>query len=98
MAWGGYNLRLHDFTAYPDEMKNLQCGEVFTDLAAACEGAAALLVLTNHKRYEEFLPPNLNLTVLDVWQVCKKIREKNLPNYYTLGNLLIDGEAGKCGE
>ena len=89
---GYYNLRLHDFTAYPEEMSKLNCGEVFTDLSQACKGASALLVLTNHKRYEEFLPENLNLTVLDVWQVCKKIREKNLPNYYTLGNLIIDME------
>lgn len=79
-------------------MENLNCGEVFADLTAACEGAAALLVLTNHKRYEEFLPQNLNLKVLDVWQVCKKIREKNCPNLYTLGNLLLDEEAEKCGE
>ena len=74
-------------------MKNLNCGEVFTDLLSACEGAAALLILTNHKNYEEFLPQNLNLKVLDIWQVCKKMREKNLPNLYTIGNLLIDEEA-----
>ncbi|MBQ6975915.1 MAG: hypothetical protein IJQ16_05110 [Selenomonadaceae bacterium] len=76
----------------------MNCGEVFTDLTQACNGAAALLVLTNHRRYEEFLPTNLNLKVLDVWQVCKKMREKNFPNLYTLGNLMLDEEAGKCGE
>ncbi len=91
----GYGLRLHDFTAYPAEMAKLNLGEVFEDLNQACDGAATLLVLTNHKRYEEFLPQNLNLTVLDVWQVCKKIRDGNFKNYCTIGNLLIDEEAAK---
>lgn len=76
-------------------MAKLNLGEVFTDLNKACDGASALLVLTNHKRYEEFLPQNLNLTVLDVWQVCKKIRDGNFKNYCTIGNLLIDREAAK---
>lgn len=92
---GGYGLRLHDFTAYPAEMAKLDLGEVFTDLHKACEGAAALLVLTNHKGYEEFLPQDLNSMVLDVWQVCKKICESNFKNYFTIGNLLIDREAAQ---
>ena len=92
---GYYNLRLHDFVAYPAEMAALEVGEVYEDLTAACKDAAALLVLTNHKRYEDFELPNKNLTVLDVWQVCKKIRE-SATNYYTLGNVAMEGI--QCGE
>lgn len=87
-----YSLRLHDFTAYTNELKNLQVGEVFENLSDACEGAAALIVLNNHRGYEEFyLPKNLpnNFAVLDIWQVCKKIQAENFAEYYTIGNLLI---------
>ena len=73
----------------------MEVGEVYEDLTVACKDAAALLVLTNHKRYEDFELPNKNLTVLDVWQVCKKIRE-SATNYYTLGNVAMEGI--QCGE
>ncbi len=87
----GYKLRLHDFTAYETELKNLEVGEVYKNLSDACEGAAALLVLNNHRGYEDFeLPKDLpgDFTILDVWQVCKKIQAENF-HYCTIGNLLI---------
>ena len=81
----GFSLRIHDFSAYPEELRALNLGEVFTDLAAACEGAAALLVLNNHRKYSE-LELTVPCAVLDIWQVCRKIRA---PEYFTVGNLLI---------
>lgn len=91
---GGYNLRLHDFTAYPHEMKNLNCGEVFEDLNSACQNAAALLILNNHEKYSE-LEISVNCPVLDIWQVCKKIQT---PKYFTIGNLVITEEGKLCAE
>ena len=81
----GFELRLHDFSAYPEELRALNFGEVFTDLAVACEGASALLVLNNHRKYLE-LEMAVPFAVLDIWQVCKKIQA---PEYFTVGNLLI---------
>lgn len=81
----GFELRLHDFSAYPEELRALNLGEVFTDLAAACEGAAALLVLNNHRKYLE-LELSVPFAVLDIWRVCEKIRA---PKYFTVGNLLV---------
>ena len=91
----GYNLRLHDFTAYTDEMKNLNLGEVFENLSVACEGAGALLILNNHRDYEDFeLPKNLSkdFHILDIWQVGKKIQAENIFDYHTIGELLISEE------
>lgn len=88
----GYSLRLHDFVTPVEDIKALNLGAVFEDLTTACEGAAALLVLNNHQRYEEFCPPKSNLTVLDTWQVCKKI-----DSAFTLGNFLLE-DGVKCAE
>ena len=81
----GYSLRLYDFVAPADDLKNLRLGTVFENLSAACKGAAALLVLNNHERYENFSLPESNLLVLDAWQVCKKIDSAS-----TLENFLLE--------
>ena len=88
----GYELRLHDFVTPVEDLENLQLGEVFADLSTACEGAAVLLVLNNHRRYEDFQLPESNLAVLDTWQACKKI-----DSAFTLGNFLLE-EGGTCAE
>ena len=80
----GYKLRLHDFVASVEDLEGLQLGAVFTDLSAACEGAAALLVLNNHERYER-LQLSESLAVLDTWSVCKQIKSAA-----TLGNFLLE--------
>ena len=80
----GYKLRLHDFVASVEDLEGLQLGEVFTDLSAACEGAAALLVLNNHERYERLQLPE-SLAVLDTWSACKQIKSA-----VTLGNFLLE--------
>ncbi len=80
----GYKLRLHDFVASVEDLEGLQLGAVFTDLSAACEGAAALLVLNNHERYER-LQLSESLAVLDTWSVCKQINSAA-----TLGNFLLE--------
>ena len=87
-------MRLHDFTAYNSEMQSLNLGEVFEDLSAACQGAAALLILNNHRKYLD-LKLSVPFAVLDVWKVCKKIQT---PKYCTIGNLLISEEGKKCAE
>ncbi len=84
----GYSLRLHDFVAPVEELASLNLGAVVEDLSAACEGAAALLVLNNHPRYEEFRLPESTLAVFDAWQATKL-------DAATLGNFLLE-EAGTC--
>ena len=85
----GYELRLHDFVAPVEDLEGLKLGVVFEDLSTACAGAAALLVLNNHERYENFQLPESNLAVFDAWQACKKIQAA------TLGNFLLE-EADTC--
>ena len=53
----GYSLRLHDFVTPIEDLENLKLGAVFEDLSEACKGAAALLILNNHQRYEDFQLP-----------------------------------------
>lgn len=87
----GYELRLHDFVAPVEDLASLKLGAAFEDLSEACKGAAALLVLNNHERYEDFRLPEATLAVLDAWSACKKISAA------TLGNFLLE-EAGTCAK
>ena len=87
----GYSLRLHDFVTPLEDLETLQLGAACENLSEACKGAAALLVLNNHERYETFSLPE-NLTVFDAWQVCKKI-----DSAFTLGNFLLE-EGEQCAE
>ena len=85
----GYELRLHDFAAYPDEMEALGLGRVCVSLSEACDGADAVMILNNHEKYLDITRTDLgteNIIVLDAWQVCKKIH-----NSYSLGNMLLEG-------
>ena len=86
----GYSLRLHDFVAPVEDLGDLKVGAAFEDLSEACAGAAALLVLNNHERYENFRLPESNLAVFDAWSACKQIDSSA-----TLGNFLLE-EAGTC--
>ena len=86
----GYSLRLHDFVTPVEELKALDLGEAFEDLSAACKGAAALLILNNHQRYENFQPPESKLAIFDAWRATKL-------NAATLGNFLLE-EGGICAE
>lgn len=93
LAAKGYTLRLHDYVAHREEMQQLELGEVYDSLANACQGAGALLVLNNHKKYAQLEPfPALEqdqFAILDTWDVCVSLREKVTVN--TLGNLCIGG-------
>ena len=83
----GYELRLHDFAAYPDEMQALGLGRVCENLRDACEGADAVMILNNHERYIDITREDLGsekITVLDSWQVCRNINDA-----YSLGNMLL---------
>ena len=83
----GYELRLHDFAAYPDEMESLNLGRVCNTLKEACEGADAVMILNNHEKYIDLTREDLGsneILVLDSWQVCGKITDS-----YTLGNMLL---------
>ena len=87
----GYSLRLHDFVTPAEELARLNLGAVAENLSAAVTDAAALLVLNNHERYEEFTLTK-PLLVFDAWAVCKRINAA-----FTLGNFLAKG-AGSCAE
>ena len=83
----GYELRLHDFAAYPDELQALGLGRVCGSLSEACEGADAVMILNNHEKYSDITRQELGsdeILVLDSWQVCEKITGS-----YTLGNMLL---------
>lgn len=88
----GYTLRLHDYVAYPDELRALGVGEVYDTVEAACEGAEALLVLNNNMRYTELTIPDSiqkdGFSVLDCWDCCKSLRKIGA-KVDTLGNVLI---------
>lgn len=84
----GYSLRLHDFTTPAEDLAALNVGAVVEDLSAACEGAAALLVLNNHERYENFTLPESKLAIFDAWRATKL-------NAATPGNFLLE-EGGTC--
>lgn len=93
LAAKGYALRLHDYVAHKEEMRQLGLGDVHDCLEDACQGAGALLILNNHKLYAQLQPfPALEregFAVLDAWDVCAQLRSKASVN--TLGNLLIGG-------
>ena len=85
----GYELRLHDFAAYSDEMHELGLGQVCGTLREACTGANAVMILNNHEKYTDITREDLgseSIIVLDAWQVCRKITGS-----YTLGNMLLKG-------
>ena len=84
----GYELRLHDFVTPVNDLKDLQLGEVFAELSAACDGAAALLILNNHERYETFTLPESKLAIFDAWRATKL-------DAATLRNFLLE-EGGTC--
>lgn len=90
----GYTLRLHDYVAHRDEMRQLSLGEVYDSLEDACQGAGVLLVLNNHKKYEQLRPfPALEqerFAILDAWDVCAGLRDCG-KSVSTLGNLCIGG-------
>lgn len=94
LAAKGYTLRLHDYVAHRDEMQQLNLGEVYDSLEDACQGAGVLLVLNNHKKYEQLQPfPALeqdHFAVLDAWDVCAELRNGG-KSVSTLGNLCIGG-------
>ena len=91
----GYELRLQDFAAYPDEMQALGLGRVCGNLREACDGADAVMILNNHERYIDLTREDLGsekITVLDSWQVCRNIHDA-----YSLGNMLLsEGGANSC--
>lgn len=94
LAAKGYALRLHDYVASEDEMRELGVGQVFSSLENACQGAAALLILNNHKRYADLKPfeslRREGFKTLDAWNVCAGLRDA--VKLCSLGNLRIKGE------
>ena len=89
----GYTLKLHDFVASPEEMSALGVGECVDDLSAACETAAALCVLNNHKKYAAIELQGAfereDLPVLDTWGACASLRAAGKRPYKTFGDMLI---------
>ena len=89
----GYKLNLHDFAAYPSEMRQLQLGEVYDDLYEACKDARALLVLNNNKRYatlegrDEISFSKGGFEILDSWGACSELYYCDGVKISTLGNM-----------
>lgn len=92
----GYTLVLHDFVASLHEMKALQLGEVYDDLVEACQNAALLLVLNNHKMYGSVMDnsvfhySNCGFEILDAWNVCTELHYCSEIRISTLGNIMLN--------
>lgn len=88
----GYTLRLHDYVSQKEEMEALGLGSVCATLEEACQGADALLVLNDHKKYSRVRPfeaiRRKEFTVLDVWNVCSALKMEDIA-ISTLGNICI---------
>lgn len=97
----GYRLALHDFVASCEEMRALDLGEVYKELMDACRGAKVLLVLNNHKKYQDVQRSQVlgcekeSLAILDAWGACRDLYHSDGVRICTLGDFLLDGEAQK---
>lgn len=94
----GYPLRLHDFVAESDEMRQLQLGQVYESIDEACQGASAMLVLNNHNRYADMRLKDVQshgsrLPVLDAWGVCHGLAGDGRFRIATLGDFMMGGGA-----
>lgn len=90
----GYCLRLHDYVAIEVEMRDLGLGDVYQDLEDACIGAAALLVLNNHRKYSDLHLKGLpvrekSFPVLDAWGVCDVLNGDDRFQLVSLGNFML---------
>lgn len=88
----GYTLRLHDFVADLQEMKELKVGECYKDLHEAALGTDVVLVLNNHKKYASVKKADVyngkEVPVLDTWNVCTTLWNSNI-DICNLGNMNI---------
>ncbi len=98
----GYQLNLHDFAAFPEEMKALRLGRCFDNLYDACFDAKLLLVLNNHQKYASVIQHDALLykkdhfEILDAWGVCTELQACSDIRIVTLGNMLHqDGRKGR---
>ncbi len=97
----GYRLALHDFVAHREEMQALGLGQVYADLADACRDAKVLLVLNNHRRYQDVQRcPEIEhskggFAILDAWGACRDLYHSDGVKICTLGDFMLDGEALK---
>lgn len=86
----GFKLRLHDFVASVDEMKELNVGEVCADVYSCAEGASALLVLNNNKKYAgvAYNSKLAGISILDVWNCCNELKNSEA-DICNMGNMFI---------
>jgi UDP-N-acetyl-D-mannosaminuronic acid dehydrogenase len=95
LAAAGFELRLHDFFANEEEVKELNVGEYFSDLYEAAAGTQLLLILNNNPRYvKSDVHKILNnmaspKVVLDAWGVIDYFDHamESDVRAYTLGNI-----------
>lgn len=89
----GYRLKLHDYVALPEELRDLLLGDVCDDLQDACKDASVLLVLNNHRKYASvtgdpvFCHSNNGFEILDSWGACTELHYCDDIKISTLGNL-----------
>lgn len=96
----GYKLYLHDFVAKKEDMEALNVGTyVTTDkLSEACAQSKLLMVLNNHIKYcsldfEDWVIQN-GLRVLDVWNVCDRLHERDDMITDTIGTINLETVKG----
>lgn len=89
----GYKMNLHDFVALPEEMEELNLGNVCGSLYDACKNAKILLVLNNHKKYASIMDSPIfkhsknGFEILDSWNVCTELHYCDDIKISTLGNM-----------
>ena len=87
----GYKMNSHDFVALETEMKELNIGQYYKDLYESCENSNLLLVLNNHKKYNQVFPNKCfykkGFEILDAWGVCTELYYDENIKIRTLGNM-----------
>lgn len=95
----GYQLNIHDYIVKKAEIELLNIGKAYENdeiEKLICE-SDVMIVLNNHNKYHSLIINKTNMLnkkfiVLDVWDICEKIKTQNIVKRYTLGNLLLNKE------
>lgn len=93
----GFDLTLHDFLAFGEEVDSYQVGKFKDDIYAACSKHSVLLILNNNSRYAKLDVTRLitgmndNTIILDAWGAIDYFEnvDDHQVKVYTLGTIEI---------
>jgi len=88
----GYNLNLHDFCVNDQDLTSEKIGDVVSDIYSVNNNYACILILTNHKEYQNididalFQNTDSKTKVFDLWNNFKNYEGIMKKNIITFGN------------